>query len=418
MTLDTQLHDSFTSAVDDTTVPPGLARAAMAGGRARKRRRRLAAGALAVAAIVGGGALTQLPTSPAAHEGQVADGGTEAYDAALRWARSLPEGAAPDLPFFGRGGLWAAGQVVTVPDSVNRTVPPREVAGGWLVMVGQDEAALAWAVLAGDGTLRQLPAETSADGLGDARAKVSADGSQVATGDWLVELATMEATVLPHAPAANEADGYGTAIRIVGFTDAGLIYEGAPFEQGMGATWLLRPDGSTERMDPPDGSHISDGGPADVAVGLDYAADNSDTCVTTWLLHDALWEEWKTGCMGQYLGEAVAISPEVDWLLTDDLPRIWDLTDGEWSRVDVPTDVVALWKDAWLGRAVWEDADSFLLPVADRTTGLTSPADPFAQNVQVVRCTVSAGTCERAGDEQQVTVTSTMWGATEVAFAS
>ena len=65
--------------------------------------------------------------------------GSETSMVALKWARSLPQGSAPSVPFYGAGGLWSDGASAPVPDSVNLAYPPRTVAGGWLVLVGRDE---------------------------------------------------------------------------------------------------------------------------------------------------------------------------------------------------------------------------------------------------------------------------------------
>ena len=211
MTLDTQLRDSFASAVDDTTVPPGFGphrhprwaappTPSPLGSRWRARRGRPRRRSPA----------TQLPTSPTAHEGQVADAGTVTSMVALKWARSLPEGPAPTLPFYGEGGLWSDGTVHPVPASVNQAYPPRPVSGGWLVLLGQDESRLHLAVMSADGSLRDLPADTFAQGFGDARVEVSADGRRVAYGIWLVDVTTMQLTPVPHRPDSDEQDGYYT----------------------------------------------------------------------------------------------------------------------------------------------------------------------------------------------------------------
>lgn len=416
MTLDTQLRTRLTYAVDDTTVPPGLARAALTGGRRRRRRRRAAGVVALVTAAVVGGALLLPNGGPSAREAQVADEGVTSM-VALTWARSLPQGPAPSVPFYGAGGLWSDGAAHPVPESVNLAYPPRTVAGGWLVLLGKDESRLALAVLSADGSLRDLPAETFVEGFGDARVEVSADGRRVAYGTWIVDVETMQVTPVPHQPESSEADGYITAVRMIGFTDDGLVYEGAPFEQGLGATWLLHDDGTSVRVDPPGTSHIRDGNPADVALDFDYAADNSDTCTAAYVLRDDAWVEDGYGCMGHYLGEALTVSPDRQWLITDDLPEVWNLQDGAWSTVEMPEGVGKAQMDAQMGGGVWETADSFLLPVADRWSGPTSPEPSFEQQVQVVRCTMSTGACERAGDEQDITVTSTMWGTNELRFA-
>jgi hypothetical protein len=418
MSIDTQLRTRLTSAVEDTTVPPGLARGAVAGGR-RRRRRRAVAGGLALATVtVVATAVAQLPGSPLGREGEVAAGASADLADGLAWARSLPQGDDPALPFFGEGGLWSDGQMYdTLGEEVNYGYPPREVEGGWLVVTGQDVERLGFAVMSSDGTLRPLPAEASVRGFGDERVAVSADGRRVAHGSWVVDLTTMQATLLPHLPQSTSQQGYATESGVLGFTDDGLVYEGAPFEQGMGSTWLLRDDGTTTEVEPPQDSHISQGDPADVSVHYDYVAGDTDTCMTTYVLRDASWEEWRSACMGQALGEALAVSPRAEWLLTDDLPRVWSIADGRWDRLDMPVGLGRAQVDAQRGGAVWESDDTFLLPFADRWTGATSPEPEFVQHVQVVRCSLSTLSCERAGDEQYLPVASTMWSSGQVRFA-
>ena len=417
MTIDTRLPAQLTAAVDDTTVPPGLAQSALAGGRSRRRRRALG-GLAAVTAAVVGGVLLLPDTGPSARDVQPAQGRTSTV-AALAWARSLPAGPAPALPFFGEGGaLWSNGERHDVPAAVNRTVAPRPVAGGWLVFVGQDEDDMRMSVLAADGGLRDLPARRPDHGMYDAHAvAVSPDGRRVAFRDLVVDLDTMAWSQVPHLPESDAQDGNATEIEMIGFVEGGLVYEGAPFDSGLGTTWLLRDDGSTVPVDPPEGSHISDADTADVAMTYDYTDDESDTCATSWLLHGTTWKERATGCMGQYLGEALAVSPDADWLITDDMPRVWSLADGEWDRVNMPEGVGKAQMDAQMGGAVWEDADSFLLPVSDRWDNTVPIGDSYDHPVQVVRCTVSSGECERAGTEQDVRVTTSMWGTTDLRFA-
>ena len=416
MTLDTQLRRDLVAAVADTTAPPGLARAALSGGRRRRRRRTTGALALVVGVVAGG--VTLLPDGgPQAVDGRVADGGggKDMRAAGLAWARSLPQGKAPALPFFGEGdALWSNGRAHDVPAEVNRSMAPREVDGGWLVFLGEDYDTMRLAVLGADGRLRSLPPGPGGLGNPDAVA-VSADGSRVAYDSLLVDLATMDTTELPHAPGQETQDGYYTEVRVVGFTDRGLVYEASPYEQGLGTSWLLRDDGTTVPLDPP--GHLSDDSPADSVIELDYAEDGSDTCVTSYVLEGASWSLAGEGCMGQYLGEALTTSPDHQWLITDDLPRVWNLADGEWDRVDMPEGIGPEQMMAQGGGAVWESDDTFLLPIADRWMGPTSPEPTFDQVVQVVRCSLATGSCERAGDQQRIHVTSTMWDNTELELA-
>jgi hypothetical protein len=414
MTLDTQLRRDLGAAVADTTTPPGLARHALAGGRRRRRRRTTGALALATAAVVVGVAL--LPDGgPEAVDGQVAGGGDDVRAAGLAWARSLPEGKVPALPFFGaHDALWSNGRRYDVPPEVNRSMAPRDVEGGWLVFLGEDYPDMRLAVLGPEGRLvATLP--PSPGGLDNAEAvAVSADGTQVAYDSLLVDLPTLDTTELPHGPESAESEGYYTGIRVIGFGEEGLVYEGAPFDQGMGTVWVLHPDGTSVEVPLPDGAHVPQGGAADIAARYDYSSDESDTCVTTWHLRDSAWQQQESGCMGRYLSEAWSVSPDGQWLITDDLPEVWNLVDGTWDRVDMPAGIGAEQMLAQGGGAYWETDDRFLLPVADRWAGPTTPASTFDQHVQVVRCSLASGRCERAGAEQEVHVTSTMWDSTDL----
>lgn len=362
--------------------------------------------------------MARLLTAGDQHAAEVASGASADLVDGLEWARSLPQGDAPALPLFGEGGLWSDGQMHdTLGEEVSYGYPPREVEGGWLVVTGQDEQRLGLTIMATDGSMRELPGGSFAAGVVDTRSTaVSADGRRIAYRDLVVDLDTMDLTELPHRPTGEVgADNYGTEIRIIGFTYDGLVYEGAPFEGGIGTTWLLRDDGTTTEVEPPQGSHISQGSPADVALRYDHSTD--DTCMTTYRLRDTTWEEWRSDCMGQQLGEALAVSPEAEWLLTDDLPRVWNIADGTWDSLDMPAGVGHAQMEAQRGGAVWESDDTFLLPFADRWTGPTTPEPEFVQHVQVVRCSLSTLSCERAGDEQYLPVATTMWSSDQLGFA-
>ncbi len=416
MTLDSQLRQRLTSAVDDTAVPPGLAHAAMAGGRRRRARRTAGVVALASAAVVGGLLLVPQHALTNSENPVVADGAPGSLPG-LEWARSLPEGAAPELPFFGEGGLWSGGRQMSVPASVNTTVAPQLVAGGWLVFVERDGGVVAWAVLSSNGSLRELPVGPTADGRGPARVVVSADGDQVAYADRVVDLDTMAVTELPHAPRREEPMGYSTGIRMIGFSDQGLVYEGAPFDQGAATTWLWGADGSTTEIQPPTGTDVPDGPRGDVALRFDATADGNDTCTTSYALQAGSWVENGSGCMGRELGEVLTLSPGHHWLVTDDLPQVWDLHDSAWRTVEMPRDVARAQVDAQKGGVVWEDDNSFLLAVADRWAWPNPPTPTFDQQVQIVRCLMSTGRCQRAGDEQDVRVRAVQGAPSQVGFA-
>lgn len=393
MTLDTQIRRQLASAVEDTTVPPGLARTALSGGRRRRRRRTTGGLALLTAAVVGGAFLVPSLGAPPPQP-YASNGGALADPAAFRWAGTLTDGPAAAIPYFAYGRLWSGGASVGLPDSVDVSVGPWAVDGGWIVLTGRAGADMRLAVLGPQGRiLATLP--EGPGGLGDAiSVDVSADGTQVAYNGLLVDLPTMDTTELPNSlPGLDDGTG---SVRPRGFTAQGLVYEAAPYAGGVGTTYVLRPDGSAVAAPLPEKTHIPDNSPGDVAVGFDYTADEPDTCVTSYHLSGSTWVEDGTGCMGQYLEEALAVSPDGRWLLTDDLPRVWDLQEGEFVSVDIPRKVVASRAPDLVGGIVWETDDTFLLPVADRTSqGATGRVD-FDQFVRVVRCRISTGACELA----------------------
>ena len=83
----------------------------------------------------------------------------------------------------------------------------------------------------------------------------------------------------------------------------------------------------------------------------------------------------------------------------------------------MPAQVGKAQMDAQMGGVVWEDADSLLLPVSDQWDNTVPIGQSYVHTVQVVRCTMSTGACERAGEEQEVTATTSMWGTTDLRFA-
>lgn len=390
---DSQIRDRLHSAVDDTTAPPAFAQIVMTRGRARRRRRTAMAGVLTTAALVGGVLLTPM-LDQSTDRSSIAGGGAMADPVAIEWAASLPEGTDPALPYFAYGKLWSEGQSVTLPASVTVAVGPWAVDGGWIVVRGTSEADLAWALLTPDGGLRNLPAETYENGLGGARIDVSPDGRQVATDKWLVDLAAMTATELPHASTGREQGGYLTMARSRAFTEQGLVYEAAPYSDGVPTTYLLQTGGSAVRIDLPADTQISDNSPGDIAVDFD-ANDRTDACLTSHRLVGTQWVEDGSGCMGKVLGQQGSISPDGRWLLTDDLPRVWDLQAGSFAEVDLPRAVATSRGDTLMGVAVWETDDAFLIPFTDRTSeGQISP--DFDEFVHVVRCRMTTGACELA----------------------
>ena len=408
----TRLEDRFQrelhEAVHDVRTPVGFAEEALSSGRRRRARRAAAVVSAGTAAVVAGVLLLPALGSETADRDDARDDGRRAAAATavdsrrMAWARGLPAGHAPRLPFYDGAALRDGDVEVTVPDAVDQGQPPLRVEGGWVVRRRAPLGVVAPAVLSPGGALRALPVHHDSGGGGSSLVVVSRDGRQVAYGASVVDVATGEATALPHDPVVEEPanDGYAVGIRLAGWAEDGLVYDGAPTREGLGTQWLLRPDGSTVRLSGPEWEGVPRsevGAAAGHAVLHDYS--DARTCTGAYAVRAQRWEATGTGCMGRYLEEALSVSPGGRWLLTDDLPEVWDLARGRWVRLDAPEAAFSDPGHAWLGAVGWESDDVFLAPVPDRVLPLAMGGEPVEQAVQVVRCDVSAGSCERAGEE-------------------
>ncbi|WP_426242675.1 hypothetical protein [Nocardioides sp. LHG3406-4] len=400
--MNTQIEDRFTrdlrAAVDGVEAAVGFADQALQAGRRRRRRRTSALVAGSAVAVVAG--LLVVPgMGPDRELGPVTGSAAADPSAQLAWARSLPEGLEPGLPMFTDAGLRDGTAMVEVPGNVDKSRPAQRVSGGWLVMLRTDAPEMAPAVLTPDGGLRALPAYRDNQGGGWSPAFVSPDGVQVAYGNRVVNVETLDLSEIPHDPAVVEEPSttWATGLRISGWTDEGLVYRGAPTFEGLGTEWLLRPDGSTVELGGPESLIFSIGhGAAGYALTYDYS-EKSNTCATLSRVTPVAWEEEATHCMGRYLGEALDLSPDGRWLLTDDLPEIWDVRNGKWVSLDAPADVLADDDLEWLGAVGWETDDTLLIP-------LNGGEGAGKQTIQVVRCAVSTGACEKAGPEARLTL--------------
>ncbi|WP_248580142.1 hypothetical protein [Nocardioides sp. InS609-2] len=400
--MDTQLEERMKRDLFNVTraveAPVGFAHEALRLGRQRRRRRTgtlIACGA--VAAFTGAMLVPALGSEGGRRI--ASDPASKVPSAQLEWARSLPQGPMPALPMWTDDGLRDGETRVVVDGRVDTARPAQRVVGGWLVMLRTDAPELAPAVLSADGALRPLAPYPDEVNGGTGVAFVSPDGREVAYGNRVVDVVTDDLTDIPHDPLLLERPSlkYANSLVIAGWSDEGLVYSGVPTSEGMGTEWLLRPDGSTVRLGAP-GSDVrsSAGGTAGLAMTYDYG-EKQNTCTTSYALRDAKWLKGATGCLGRYLGESLDLSPDGRWLLTDDLPELWDVQNGEWTSFDAPGDVLADDHFEWLGAAGWESDDALLIPLNDGETA-------GKQTIQVVRCTVSTGACEKAGTKVQLTL--------------
>ncbi|QBX54945.1 hypothetical protein EXE58_05405 [Nocardioides seonyuensis] len=388
MTLEPEIRERLHAAVDQDAAPPGLSQLAVRRGR-RRRARRYAVAGLAAAVVVG--ATSAAVLLPGRSEKRSADVAAT-HESALAWARSLPQGPPPDLPYFVEGVLHDGDQVVPVPDTVitgSPTMGPHRVTGGWLVFLGV-AAELEPAVLSSDGSMRALPPWQYPEGSNDPTAVVSDDGTQVAYGDGVLDLRTGARTPIPKRRTQ--------VVRLMGFGEEGLVYQLTTARGDDSATWLLRPDGAaTEVTLPggPDGAYLTPSRPADVALS---APEPEGGCLVSWKLLEGEWVERAPGCVDGTPGETADVSPDGRWVITEDLPEVWDLVDGGFKAVDLPRDTWELWGYPLFGFSAWESPDTFLMAAMPRRAdgGVVEGADSA---VQLVRCHVSSGDCERAGEE-------------------
>ena len=380
MTLDTLLRTQLTSAVEDTTVPPGLARAALAGGRRRRRRRRAGrAVALATAAVVGG-ALLAPGRRPARAERPAGRRRRHRHEQGRpRLGAVAAAGSGPGVPFFADGGLWADGQLYALPASVNHAYPPRTV-DGWLARAGRGRTRsdLGLAVLSPDGrcaTCRPRPTSRDSATRGS-RCRPTAAGSPTERGSWTST--TMQATPAAAPAGVRTEGGYITRSGRSASPTQGLVYEGAPFDAGLRhAPSCCATDGSTvarsTRPTQPHRRRLARRRRRRLRLRRRRHRH---------VRHVVRLRRRAVGRGRARLHGAApsarhsSISPDGRWLITDDLPRVWDLQEGEWRGVDMPRErrhVAQM--DAHVGGVVWETADSFLLPVADRMVqGMSRPS--------------------------------------------
>lgn len=390
---------------------PRLTFAALSRGRRRRRRRIGLVAAGTCGAVVLG--LAAAPTVASLGDRSAAPAsGDRADTRVLEWARELPKGGPAGLPYYASGQLRDGSTTVDVPAEVNRSVPARRVDGGWVVVINDPHPDLTPAVLSRDGELSPLPTHRpqSTDEMQAASATVvtAPDGDQVAYGDQVVELSTGNVFELPHDPAdaADTDSEYSNTLQLVGWSDEGLVYTGSPQVDGLGTEWLWRP-GQEEavRLSEPtmDAPQSLAGSSTGWSLGIRYTDDEKDTCTTTRRLTAEGWsEQGAEQCMGQYLGEALDVSPDGRWLLTDDLPRVWNLRDGEWATIDdLPAAMIRDAGEAWMSDIGWEDDEHVLFTASTRpaSTDTGTDGDPIRFRGIVVRCSVTSGQCERAGEE-------------------
>lgn len=387
MTIDPLIRERLRAAVDQDVVPPGFPQLAVRRGR-RRRARRYALAGLAAAVVVGASsAAVLLPSGSDKRSADVA----ATHESALAWARSLPQGPPSGIAFFAAGSLRDGDQVVPVPDGVitgSPTMGPHRVTGGWLVVLGV-AAKLEPAVLSPDGSLRELPPWQYPRDSVDATVVVSEDGTRVAYGDQVLDVATGGTMEIPKRRSE--------VVRLIGFGREGLVYQLTAARGGNSATWLLRPDGTPAEIALPDGAYLTPSRPADVALSHPDP-DSEGGCLVSFTLVDEEWVERAPGCGDRAPGETADVSPDGRWVITQDLPEVWDLVDGDFRTVDVPRDTWERWGYPLFGFAGWESADTLVLTAM-------APPDPLREStsasvaVQLVRCRMSGGECEKAGDE-------------------
>lgn len=315
------------------------------------------AGAVGVALLANGGDDVSRTPAPPPVTGPLRPGpaGVEEVLAAM------PLGAAPTKPFVAAGVLHDGAERVRLPGTGGGVV--NRVDGGWLVLVEHDRTERGgvftseFGVLDAAGGFRPLPhPRVSAQ-----EAVISPDGSQIFHGS-VVDLASGQVVGSPDVRPTLST----------GWNAAGIVYQGAPYGNGPSYFWV--PGEPAARL----------------AVDVLMVARNSDRALVFGPDRDCmsvveLLSGGATSEVARWCGQPVyELSPTGRYVLQDG-PVATTVEGGNQVRFQ---DVVGLPTRS----PGWEDETHVLYPVetSDRT-------------VQPVRCDVTTGSCERAGEPVSLT---------------
>lgn len=376
--LRTQMRQQVDTIVVEDTFTSLLLDGARGGGRRRRARRRFGWALVAVssAAAVTVSLILALggQTSPRPSDG-IAANGSNGPSSAMAWAMRLPAGAPSALAYISGGFLHAGEQTIPVPgrewEVIGRTV------GGWLIFVGHlDEHGLptrsSYGVLTPTGEYQQLPG----DGYrGSAQVQaLSPSGRLFATGGTVLDVAS--SGVIARVPkAAQYANLWGTQ---------GLIYldrGNRPFQ------WI-----PGHRPVPLESDIVSVATHSAAAV----TAASGGCASLVQIAPNGSFHQLYRGCGTR---TPLSVSPDGHLAVTSRLHLVDAATGAITDPLNLPATVAAGWnRDVW-----WEGNNTVLFPLFGQALSRDDQGQiDGPRSAVLVRCTVTTGTCQRAGTRLQL----------------
>lgn len=369
-----------------------VARALQARRRRRQRTLVAVAGLTAVVVLFSGSMLSGILLDSEVSENDVASGlsagptESSSQDPAeeitsssrhepLAWARRLPLGPPPSLPFEIGGIVYDGDARVQIPADGGGL--EGRVEGGWLVLEEHDNDGRFWSqygILRPSGALEPLPVPPTWN-RGAYPAAVSPDGTLVAYRGLVADVRTLQ--IVDQMPAE--------ASYVYGWSSVGVVY-GTDGPSGQQMLW--RPEGSPARLTSP--------------VSAVYP--NTDLAITRQFDCGGVSEVAQSGSVQPVLqgcgdNRPVSLSEDGSHVLFHFGEAENMLSGDHFPNPGVPTEVL---NAGW--QPVWEDNDDFLFVVEGEGQVVGR------HTAVIVRCSVRSSECEQAGPELRPSATD------EVAF--
>ncbi len=393
--LEDVLRERMRTEAGDFHLGPEFIADTLAQGERTLRRRRWAqvsTVAVAVATVllgtawigrVAGGSLEESPPGIASRSGESPEAAPDQLTSptaprhqvgVLAWARDLPLGPPPTLPFDLRDTVFDGDTQVPIPADGGGVVG-RVAGGGWLVLVEHEGGGEFWSehgVLHPSGAFEQLPVprDWKRTLYPDA---VSPDGTRATYRGLVTDVRNRE--IVAHVPA--------DASYIYGWSPLGIVYDvHGPSNSQM----LWQPGSEPVRLSIPVGEVYDSNTRTTIRSGNcatvhDLAADGSATVLLQ-------------GCAAD---RPIAVSPDGTRVLLE-AGDVADLSTGERLHGPViPASVIHEGTFGW--QPVWEDDDHYLFAVEGEFRRPWEGQISGQHTAIVVRCSVSQTTCEQAGPE-------------------
>ena len=315
-------------------------------------------------------------TGPASHSASATTTGTSTSAGAdaspLEWARSLDLGRPTSMAYVANGALHSGDTTVALPAAEAEVIG--QVDGGWLIFAGHTDSSRtptdpSYGVLQPNGTFVELP--TDAYG-GDVQLQtLSPDGKSFLSGRSIIDVG--ERQIVGEGPADSGSSGT--------WTERGLVYRSA-----SGSTEIWQPGGSA--------AHTVSGDFIEIGRSAAAVTLPRDGCgEVVQISDDGTTSQLFSGCQAN---TPRSVSPDGHLALTHGLSII-SLSDAaahsfEGLPRSLPDDnLTSVW---------WEDDSTMVLSVEGQPSEVDARGQATGpRSVQLVRCSTTTMSCERAGQE-------------------